>query len=148
MNNEPVLIIMDGEFLVHCGHPDKFDKDLLASYIQEGYNVQTITLQKFKEVDWKWIWSKDMPVNVKLNSNIEWKYIIPHKPYLKSGDVVFHMRGYVGIIKETDYNQSDEVQVDWVVFFSNSSDTWSKPTIASRTSTSYLSKAIRITKEK
>lgn len=143
MSNEPVLIVMDGEYLVHCGHPDKFDKDLLALYMQDGYNIQTITLQKFKEIDWKWVWSKEVIESPTITCRSRYEHlddmyvsVLRKKEAIKPGDIVFHARGYVGIVAATDYNDMDEVEVDWIGRWSSIWLVGTNP--ASRTSIQYI----------
>lgn len=144
MNNEPVLIVMDGEYLVHAGAPHSFDKELIIDYIKEGYQMQIITIEKFKSVEWKWVYSK----KVSINKFAIWIPVLPVKNSLEIGDLVFSDYGYTGIIIETHYNDADEVMVDWLVYYDPRTSIWEKPTIASRISTQRISKAIRLTKAK
>lgn len=55
----PVLVVINkSRKLVHAGEPDSFNKKLLADYAQEGYQIKTITIKKFRETSWKWHWEK------------------------------------------------------------------------------------------
>jgi len=56
-NKEPVLVVKNKKGrLVHAGHPETFDKKLIASYAQEGFKIETITIEKFRATEWKWHW--------------------------------------------------------------------------------------------
>ena len=56
---EPVLIVTTkGGKLVHAGHPDTFNIKLIAEYAKEGYQIKTITIEKFRGKIWKWHWEK------------------------------------------------------------------------------------------
>lgn len=58
MANEPVLIVMDGKYLVHAGQPETFNKKLLADYAKKGYKIQTVTIEKYRAKTWLWIYDK------------------------------------------------------------------------------------------
>lgn len=57
-DERPVLIVMDGRYLVHVGAPETFNKKLIAKYVQQGYKIQTITIKMFRDKKWKWYWEK------------------------------------------------------------------------------------------
>jgi len=56
-DKEPVLVVKNKKGrLVHCGHPETFDKKLIAKYAKEGFKIETITIEKFRSTEWKWHW--------------------------------------------------------------------------------------------
>lgn len=55
--NCPVVVVTNkSRKLVHCGDPKTIGKKLLAKYAEEGYQIKTITIKKFRERKWKWHW--------------------------------------------------------------------------------------------
>lgn len=55
---EPVMIVMDGKYLVHAGQPDTFNKKTISEYAQKGYQIKTIEIEKFRNREWTWIYDK------------------------------------------------------------------------------------------
>lgn len=54
---EPILVVTNkSRKLVHAGHPNTFNKKLLSEYAKEGYQIKTITIEKFRQKKWKWHW--------------------------------------------------------------------------------------------
>lgn len=57
-DKRPVLIVKDGKYLVHAGDPTNFSKKLLSEYAKKCYSIKTITIKKFRETAWTWIYDK------------------------------------------------------------------------------------------
>lgn len=67
--------------------------------------------------------------------------IIQNSKNLQVGDRVYHERGYFGTVREVNYNDADEVEVDWEgsqLFLGK--ETKISEIAASRTSVVYLTK--------
>lgn len=59
-DKEPVLVVLTKSgHLVRAGHPSCMTKKDALEYAQGGYTLKTITIKKFRETKWKWIYDKN-----------------------------------------------------------------------------------------
>lgn len=55
----PVLVVLaKGGWLVRAGDPSCVTKKEALGYVQSGYTMKTITIEKFRKTNWKWIYDK------------------------------------------------------------------------------------------
>jgi len=53
-DDEPVLVVLDKEGkCFHAGQPSTFSKKLLGEYAQEGFEIKTVPLSEFKNIEWQ-----------------------------------------------------------------------------------------------